>query len=245
MVLKIVSLNESSRKDLLTKSRRESQSRFKKRFNYQVTNFKGVNLFQLFENDYFVFQTPINEYVCTIAFPGVLTELRRVVKSTNGNVKKINLQMVIKSLRIAFDKTDEVKVRCTCADFKYRFMYWANRNGYLYGPLDKGTEEFPEKTNPDDRLGSTCKHLNLFLSNKRWLVKAASVVNALIKAYPEKASLYLYDEESFDQLDENEIDSTSETSEDSDLNEVSEENEVDAENKEIVVSDTDDSDIES
>lgn len=193
MVLKVI--NEASRNDLLTKSRRGDKVRFSKRLNYQVSNFKGVDLSELFEHDYFVFNTPINDYVCTLAFPGVLTELREVAKATKGDATKINLQLVIKALRRAFDKTDDVKVRCTCADFKYRFMYWANRYGYLYGSPDAGTTEFPEKTNPDDSLGATCKHLDLFLSNKRWLTKAASVVNALIKTYPDKAAVYLYNEE--------------------------------------------------
>lgn len=219
-------LNEVSRRDLISKSRQGSKKRFNKRLNYQVSNFKGVDLKQLFENDYLVFNTPINDYVVTLAFPGVLSELRNVVKVTQGDPRKINYQMVLKALRIAFDKTDDVKVRCSCADFKYRFMYWADRNGYLYGPPDKGTEEFPDKTNPDDALGATCKHLDLFLSNKRWLIKAASVVNALIKTYPDKAAVYLYDpDEIKDTEDETEVEeepretetqSDSETSQDKD-----------------------------
>lgn len=197
-------LNEVSRRDLISKSRQGSKKRFNKRLNYQVSNFKGVDLKQLFENDYLVFTTPVNDYVVTLAFPGVLSELRDVVKVTNGDSRKINYQMVLKALRIAFDKTDDVKVRCSCADFKYRFMYWAYKNGYLYGPPDRGTEEFPEKTNPDDALGATCKHLDLFLSNKRWLIKAASVVNALIRTYPDKASVYLYDPEDIKNDEEDE-----------------------------------------
>lgn len=202
-------LDEASRRDLITKSRTGSKKRYKKRLNYQVSNFKGVDLSELFNNNYLVFTTPIKDYVCTIAFPGVLTELREVVESTNGDARKINYQMVLKALRRAFDKTDDVKVRCTCPDFKYRFMYWADHYGYLYGPPTPGTEEFPDITNPDDSLGATCKHLNLFLSNKRWLIKAASVVNSLIKTYPDKAAVYLYDEEEIvrsDEVDEKEED---------------------------------------
>lgn len=185
-------LSEASRKDLTTKSRIQSKKRYKKRLNYQVSNFRGVDLKQMFENDYFVFKTPIKDYVCVIAFPGVFSELRNVVKSTNGSVKKINLQMVIKALRKAFDATDDVKVNCTCADWRYRFAYWATQNGYKYGEPETRPSDI---TNPDDAIGATCKHLNLLLSNKRWLTKAASTVNSFIKAYPEKAALYLYDED--------------------------------------------------
>ena len=198
-------LLEVSRKDLLDKSRRQSKQRFKKRLNYQVTNFRGVDLKELFENDYLVFKTPIKDYVCVIAFPGVFTQLRQVVKETHGNPSRITLQMVIKALRRAFDATDDIRVRCSCADFKYRFMYWADKNGYLYGPPDSGTEQFPDKTNPDDMLGATCKHLDMLLSNKRWVTKAASVVNSFIKTYPDKAALYLYDEDEIETPDDDEI----------------------------------------
>lgn len=185
-------LTEASRKDLVAKSRIQSKDRFKKRLNYQVSNFRGVDLKQMFENDYFVFQTPIKDYVCVIAFPGVFTQLRQVVKETHGDPSRINLQMVIKALRRAFDSTDDVKVDCSCADFRYRYAYWATKNGYKYGAPETRPSDV---TNPDDMLGATCKHLDLLLSNKRWLTKAASVVNSFIKSYPDKASSYLYDEE--------------------------------------------------
>lgn len=188
-------LNEASRQELISKSRRGSKERYRKRLNYQVSNYRGVDLGKLFIEDYLVFQTPIGDYDVTIAFPGALTELRNVVKSTNGDINKINYKMVLKALRIALDKTDDVRVRCSCADFRFRYMYWANKYGYLYGPIDRKAAEFPEKTNPEDSIGATCKHLDLLLANKRWLIKAASVVNALVKAYPDKASKYLYDPE--------------------------------------------------
>lgn len=184
------SLFEVSRKDLVLKSRSQDKKRFSKRLNYQVSNFRGVDLKELFENDYFVFNTPIKDYICTVAFPGVFTQLREVVKSTHGDPMRINLQMVIKALRLAFDATDDVKVNCTCGDWKYRFAYVATVHGYKYGP----PEDRPANiTNPNDSLGATCKHLSLLLSNKKWLVKAASVVNSFIKAYPDKAAQYLYD----------------------------------------------------
>ena len=207
MILKLNKLNEGhllevSRKDLVTKSRVQGKKRFNKRLNYQVSNFRGVDLQKLFEDDYFVFNTPIKDYVCTIAFPGVFSSLKRVVRSTAGDPRKINLQMVIKALRIAFDDTDDVKVNCTCADWIYRFAYWATENGYKYGEPETRPSDI---TNPDDALGATCKHLDLLLSNKRWLTKAASVVNAFIKAYPEKAANYLYDTYSAPDAEEDEV----------------------------------------
>ena len=192
-------LLEVSRKDLVAKSRVQSKKRYQKRLNYQVSNFRGVDLKQMFENDYFVFKTPIKDYVCVVAFPGVFTQLRQVVKTTHSDVKRINLQMVIKALRRAFDATDDVKVDCTCADWRYRYAYWASQNGYKFGEPETRPSDI---TNPDDAIGATCKHLNLLLSNKRWLTKAASVVNSFIKTYPDKAALYLYDEDEIVKDDE-------------------------------------------
>ena len=62
-------------------------------------------------------------------------------------------------------------------------------------------------TNPDNAIGATCKHLDLFLANKRWLTKAASTVNALIHTYPDKAATYLYDEDEIqeDEPEEDEV----------------------------------------
>ena len=236
-------LHEISRKDLITKSRQGSKERYQKRLNYQISNFRGVDLDKFFNKDYFVYETPIknDEYVCTIAFPGVLTALREVVKSTNGNIDRVNYRLVLKALRIAFDATDDVKVRCTCADFKYRYAYWALRNKYLYGPPIPGTEKFPEKRNPDDNIGAVCKHLDLFLSNKRWLIKAASIVTSLIKAYPEKAATYLYDPDEIkddETEDEVEID-VEETPED----EVTD-GEIEIDDEEISAEDSEESDDE-
>lgn len=192
-------LDEVSRSDLRRKSALGSKSRYAKRLNYQVPSFRGVDLKHFFNNDYFVYTTPIqgngDTYAVTIAFPGVLSVLKEVIKPTDGDISKLNYQMVVKALRLAFDRTDDVKVRCECDDFKYRFMYWADHYGYLYGKPTPGTEKFPEIRNPEDNLGATCKHLNLFLSNKVWLQKAASSVINIIRTYPEKAEMYLYDPE--------------------------------------------------
>jgi hypothetical protein len=106
-------------------------------------------------------------------------------------------------------------------------MFYANKYGYLYGNPVPGTEKFPDIRNPDNKLGAVCKHLDLFLANKRWLTKAASVVNSLIKTYPDKAAKYLYDEETL---------KNAEKSQDNQTDEVPEENpEVD----EVTVDDTD------
>ena len=190
LIHKSTSILEVSRSYLLTKSRSQSRSRYNKRMNHQVTDFRGVDLEELFENDYFVFTTPIKDYAVTVAFSGVFQELKDVVRMTAGDPNKITLQMVIKALSRAYDSADDVRVNCTCPDYFYRYSYVASRGGYKFGE----PQNIPARiTNPNNDIGATCKHLDLLLSNKRWLTKAASVINSFIKAYPAKASAYLYD----------------------------------------------------
>lgn len=70
----------------------------------------------------------------------------------------------------------------------YRFAYWATKYGYKYGK----PENRPAKiTNPDDKIGSFCKHLTALLANKKWLVKVASVINEFVKAYPNEVQEFL------------------------------------------------------
>lgn len=184
-------LNEASRTDLVNKSRNYGKARFARRLGYHIPNFRGIDLEQLFDHDYLLYKAPIDDYIVTIGFPGPLSYLRRFCKLKGSDMKSVNLQTVISALSKAIDDTNDLKVDCSCPDMQYRFAYWATRHGYKYGT----PQTIPsEKTNPDDSLGATCKHLDLVLSNKRWIRATAAAVNLFIHAFPEKASLYLFDE---------------------------------------------------
>ena len=77
-----------------------------------------------------------------------------------------------------------------CEDFKYRFQYYATVND-----LNSGTPETrpSDITNPDDSLGSGCKHILLVLNNTSWILRVARVINNYIK-YMEKHYSKLYTE---------------------------------------------------
>lgn len=69
-----------------------------------------------------------------------------------------------------------------CKDFYYRFSYWLSVEDITSGPK----QTIPsDETNPNNDLGSGCKHIMLVLSNTSWILKAASVINNYIK-YMEK-----------------------------------------------------------
>jgi hypothetical protein len=184
-----VILDEATRAELIYKSRTQSKARFARRMQYSVSNFRGLDLKELFENDYLVFTTPINDYKCIVAFSGAFTVLRNAVK--NLQFRQVNLQVIARALLRAFDISDDVKVDCDCADFRYRFAYYATKNGFKYGAPENRPSDI---TNPKDNIGSTCKHLSRILSNKQWIRRASTVLTKFIRTYPEKSAMYLWDE---------------------------------------------------
>ena len=170
-------IDEVTRKNLVGKNKAQSPDRFKRKSSYHALSYNGIHLKELLEKDLLVVEVPVGDYTCTLAYTGVLSELGTVLKSQPR--PNVTLQSVIRALQRSIDNTD-VLVDCTCADFTYRFSYYATKYGYKYGTPETRP---PKKTNPKDNLGATCKHLSALLYSKRWLVKLATSLNNLIKQY--------------------------------------------------------------
>lgn len=168
---------EISRRNIVGKNKSLSPDRFNKRLQYHATSAGDIDASRLIRDDVLVAKVPVGDYVCTVAFQGVIKTLLDVLKTQPK--PNVNLQSVIRALNRAIDDTD-ILVDCTCPDFRYRFAYVATKFGYKFGQPETRPSK---KTNPNDKLGATCKHLSALLSNKRWLVKLASVVNEIIKKY--------------------------------------------------------------
>ena len=125
-----------------------------------------------------------DDYTVKISFGGFLDILNKLL---DGQVENLNLRNITRALVTGFNQ-DDVYIFCSCPDFHYRFGYWATRNKLTSGePEDRPSDI----TNPDDTLGSGCKHILLVLSNNSWLMKVASVINNYIK-YMEKHYQKLY-----------------------------------------------------
>lgn len=60
----------------------------------------------------------------------------------------------------------------------YRFGYWSTINKYKNGEAELRPSNI---TNPDDNLGSACKHILLVLSNTSWIIKVARVIQNYIE----------------------------------------------------------------
>lgn len=194
-------LNEISRRKLVQIGRIEDKNRFKKRVNYHPRDFRGVNIRRFFENDEVVFTTIVeNDHQVIVKFEGALSELKKRLKQTG---KVCTLRDVITSLSIAIDRDNDIKVRCECPDFTYRYAYWATVGEYIFGT---GQMERPnyKRTNMDGK-GSTCKHLLALLSNKQWLIKLASVINNYIRMNKDLTYDYIYEKPPEDDTDPDQI----------------------------------------
>lgn len=181
-------LNEASRNDLITKSKAsmKGRERFKRRVKSKVANqvkqFNSINMNKLFRDDILTVDIAVNgetdNYIVKISFGGFLNLLRKEV----SRIGVFDLRAVTRALIEGFNK-DDVYIHCSCPDFKYRYHYWATKNNINSGEPQNDNGKWIR--NPDDRLGSGCKHILLVLSNNSWLIKVASVIKNYVK-YMEK-----------------------------------------------------------
>ena len=103
-------------------------------------------------------QGETSEYLVTISFGGFLDKLRDELKRANDI---ISLRIIIRALLNSFNG-DNVYIRCSCPDFRYRGAYWASKNNIIAGEKETRPSDI---TNPNNDLGAGCKHIMLVLSN--------------------------------------------------------------------------------
>lgn len=181
-------LNEASRNALITKSKvsNKGRERFRRRVKSKVANqvkqFNSIDMNKLFKDGILTVNVAVkgetDDYTVKISFGGFLDILRKEISRTNV----FDLRAVTRALLDAFNK-DDVYIHCSCPDWKWRYAYWATKNNINSGEPQNDNGKWIR--NPDDRLGSGCKHVLLVLSNNSWLIKVASVIKNYVK-YMEK-----------------------------------------------------------
>lgn len=187
-------LNEDSRNQLIAKSKNSNPKglqRYKRRVKSRISSsnrdYNKLDMNKLFKEDILDINIPVkgetDNYTVSISFAGLLDSLHNVLKDRTD----IQLRDLVKAMLDAFNKND-VYVRCTCPDFFYRFGYYATVNNIITGQ----PQLIPSKiTNPNDTLGSACKHVLLVLSNSGWIIKVASVITNYINyMHKNRESLY-------------------------------------------------------
>lgn len=207
----LIKLNEDSRSQLLSKARQganykidqsKGRNRYERRTKSKISNsvreYNQLDMNKFFKEDildlYIKVHGETDDYMVGISFSGIL-ELIREETERDENLQ-IDLRLILKMLKRAFNKDDHVLVRCSCPDFHYRFGYWASVNDLIFTnpkgaqfnlPRTSEKTDFSSKetrpsdiTNPRNDLGPACKHVILVLSNTSWLVKLASAINNYI-----------------------------------------------------------------
>ena len=147
----------------------------------------SIDMNKLFKQDILTVNIPVrgetDDYTVRISFGGFLEILRDQLKDSES----IDFRAVSRAAIIGFNKGD-VFIHCSCPDWAYRFAYYASRND-----INSGTEETrpSEITNPDDKLGSACKHVLLVLNNTSWIIRVARVITNYVN-YMERHYNKLY-----------------------------------------------------
>lgn len=187
-------LHEDSRSSLLAKSKKSAKGfeRFKKRVKSRVANsvkqFNAIDMNKLFKEDILTVDVNVkgetDNYTVRISFGGFCLLLRDQIKKQNG---KFDYKAVTRALILGFNK-DDVYIHCSCPDASYRMNFWQTKNGISSGDPETRPSDI---TNPDDSLGSACKHVLLVLSNTSWLLKVAATIRNYIN-YMEKHYQKLY-----------------------------------------------------
>ena len=168
-----------------SKTSYKGKQRFDRRHKSKVANttaaMNKIDMNKLFTEDILTVGIPVNgetdNYTVIISFGGFLNLLKDEINKSGT----LSFREISRAAIRGFNK-DDVYVSCTCPDQRYRFQYWATRNDYN----SDAPETRPSNiTNPDDTLGSSCKHTLLVLSNTSWMLRVARVIDNYIK-YMEK-----------------------------------------------------------
>lgn len=175
-------LIEDNRIKLISKSKssQKGRERFNRRNKSKVANtvksFNQIDMNRLFKENILTVNVPVqgetDDYIVKLTFEGFLDILKDQLKDK----EEFEFRDIAKACIIGFNKGD-VYINCSCPDFYYRFGFWTTRNKVNSG----APENRPSKiTNPNDTLGSGCKHILLVLNNTSWIIKVASVINNYI-----------------------------------------------------------------
>lgn len=181
-------LTEATRTQLVAQSRSvgmyKNQERGKNRMDRKkyskianaVKSYNEIDMNKLFKQDILQVNIPVvgenDEYTVTIKIEGVVAEIQKNIKNNNN---KLEFRTIIQALTKVFNITD-VYIKCTCADFKYRFAHWNILKNVSVD--DSASDPGPGKgiANPNDDKGRGCKHILLVLANGSWMMKVASVI---------------------------------------------------------------------
>ena len=130
-----------------------------------------IDINRLFKQGSFAVKIPVigetSEYTCVVSFDEWLPKLKEDIAKTGFT------QLTIKRSLMEMLRFHDLKLRCSCPDFRYRHSYWLT----VHQEIEGDPELRPSgKTNPKDDLGKICKHLNFCLNNKIYGDKESRII---------------------------------------------------------------------
>ena len=191
-------LLEDTRDALVAKSRGvgayKDTSRGKNRFERKkyssvaktVKQYNKIDMNRLWKEDILEVSIPVvgehDSYTVSIKMEGVVKEIANNIKN---NKNQLEYKTIVQAITKIFNSKD-LWVKCTCADYKYRFAHWNIVKNVSVDDTSKDPGPGKGIANPNDDKGRGCKHVLLVLANGDWLMKVASVINNYIHYAEEK-----------------------------------------------------------
>ena len=177
-------IEEASRNELLVKAKSQTITRYKKSAGYKGFSIIDIDTTSVFTTNSLRVTCRVGDYWDTVEMQNILYWIQ--LEAEKNSNYQINTKGVTAAIMNSIDGMD-IKVDCSCSDFKYRFAYMATKLKYKYGK----PENRPAKiTNPHD-YGSMCKHLISMLSNKKWLQQTTGTVMDFIVDRIDDVNKYL------------------------------------------------------
>ena len=140
-------------------------NRFMRRVRIQANGGNNVwfdlDMNRLFKKGSFAVKIPVvgetDQYIVSISFEDWLPYLKQAIATTGFN------QLTVKRSLAEMMRFHDLKIRCTCPDFHYRFSYWLTVNHEIEGEPELRPSD---ETNPRNDLGKGCKHVLFCLNTK-------------------------------------------------------------------------------
>lgn len=141
---------------------------------------------KLFNTGNYLFSIPVqgktNRYVVQIEIIKFLPLLNEYIRMGGFTTEAIAAAIIVGTT------SNDVKIHCTCPDFKHRFHFWVTQSGSNAGVPQSIVSS---TTNPTDSLGKGCKHILYCLSDKSWArTIAKNLFDYLLEVYATNPDLF-------------------------------------------------------
>ena len=138
-----------------------------------VADYNQIDMNRFWKDDVLKFIVKVkgetDNYEVTVEFSKLSQKIQGYVKAAKN---EFNRDIVTKALMNALSSSD-VRISCSCPDFRYRLSYWSSQKGAKAGEQETRASNI---TNPTDNLGLCCKHILAVLNNAYWIRNVASVI---------------------------------------------------------------------